>query len=137
MNGSAHYPQHCCRNRVAHSALVLGGGDIQTIMQTVLNAPILADQFQQSGRIGFVGTQAGDHPDGLRFFFTAGQDSNSIHPRQLHHMGKAQLSGRDQQHLDATPFNATVPALDLQELRGKNLPGGSVALGPEGRPGCL
>src|ERR1035441_4088861 len=134
--GSAHDAQHGRGHRVAHPAAVFCGAHVQAVMQAVFNAPILAGQFEQASGTGLLGTQTGDHPNGLHFLLATLEFADAIDSCQLQHMREAHLRRGDGQYLDAPPFNSAMTPLDLQKFRGKNLPGGSVWLGREGGFGC-
>ena len=137
LHGPSQDSQHAGRNRVSHAAAILAGTDIQAQMRAVLDGPILTDQLEQPGRVRLFGPQAGDYPDGFGFLLAAVEFADALHARQLHDVRKTHLLGRDGHDFNAAPFNSSVALLDLQQLRGKNLPAGSVALGPATRSGCL
>jgi hypothetical protein len=122
---------------VAHSATILPSTDIQPVMGAVLNAPVLARQFQEPRRVGFVWTQAADDPNCFHFLFAALEFADAVQTRQLRHVREAHLFGRHRHHFDAAPFEAPVAFVNLQELRGKNSPAGSVGLVLKGPVGCL
>ena len=134
LNGSSQDAEHRRGHGVTDSAAILSSTHVQAVMKSVFDAPVLADQFEQSLGIGLVRAQAGNDPDGLDFLLAAAQLANPIDPRDLGHMRKAHLCWSEGLALDAAPFNATVALVDLQKLRGKNLPEGSVALA---LGGCL
>jgi hypothetical protein len=69
--------------------------------------------------------------------FAVFEFANAVQPRQLEDMGETHLLRRDLDDFDAAPFDAAVSFFNLEELRGKNLPAGSVALGLAARFGCL
>jgi hypothetical protein len=122
---------------VAHSALVFGTADVQAVVGAVFDAPILPGQLQESRGVGFLRVQAGDQSDGFDFLFAVFEFANPIQSRQLEDMGETHLRGRHLDDFDAAPFDAAMSFFNLEELRGKNLPAGSVALGPAARFGCL
>jgi len=105
-------------------------------MGAVFNTPVLTRQFQKVEQIGLGWGEAGNDPDGFPFLAAALEFANPLEPSYLRHMRKAHLSGGDLSDRDAPPFNPAVPLLNLQELRGKNLPGGSGAIAFEGFLGC-
>jgi hypothetical protein len=63
--------------------------------------------------------------------------ADAVQARQLHDMREVHLLRGDRDDFDAAPLDASVAFLNLEQLRGKNLPAGSVALGPGVRLGCL
>jgi hypothetical protein len=120
--------QNCSRDRVAHSATVFPVADVQAVMGTIFNAPVLPSQFEQTCYVGLVLGQAGDEPNRFNFLPAGAQLANALQARQLYHMRKAHLLRREGNDFDAAPFDPAVTDFDLQELRGKNLPAGSVVL---------
>jgi len=123
-------------DRFADPAAVLPRAHIQRIMGAVLNAPVLARQFQQAGRIGFLRGQAGDNPNRFDFLPASFKFPNPIKPRHLGHVRKAHLGWGDLPDRDAAPFDPAMALFDVHELRGKNLPEGSGWLAFEGFLGC-
>lgn len=69
LNRSTEDPQDGDRNGMADPALVFPGAHVQGVMSAVLNTPIQTDQLQQTCRIGLIGCEAGDDPDGFDFLF--------------------------------------------------------------------
>ena len=115
---------------------ILPGADIQRVVGAILDGPVLARQLQEAGGIGFIRSQAGHNPDRLNFLAPAFEFPNAVNPRHLCHMRKAHLGRGHLPDLDPAPFDSAVALLDLQELRGKKLPGGSGALDLQGLFGC-
>src|ERR1035438_6753216 len=70
-------------HRVAHPAAVFCGAHVQAVMQAVFNAPILAGQFEQASGTGLLGTQTGDHPNGLHFLLATLEFADAIYSCQL------------------------------------------------------
>jgi hypothetical protein len=120
--------QNCSSDRVAHPAAVFSVADVQAIMGTIFNAPVLTCQFEQTRWVGLVLGQAGDEPNRFNFLPTGTQLADAIQACQLHHMREAHLLRREGNDFDAAPFDPAVTRFDLQELRGKNLPAGSAVL---------
>ncbi len=117
---------------------ILATADIQPVMGAAFpSAPVLAREFQEPGRVSLLRTETGDDPNGFHFLSAALEFADAVQTRQLHDVREAHLFGRDRHDLDASPFDTAVALLNLQELRGKNLPAGSVALVLKGRVGCL
>lgn len=137
LHGATEDAQHGGGHGMAHAAAVFSGADIQTVMGAVLNAPVLPGQFEQARRVGLTRAQAGDQPNGFHLLASGAELADAVQTRQLQDMRETHLFGRDRDDLDAAPLDAAVALFNLQQLRGKNLPAGSVALGPGVRLGCL
>src|SRR5208283_353532 len=120
--------QHRGGDGVTHPAAVFSAADVQAVMRAIFDAPILAGQFQQAFGAGFFRRQTGDHPNRFDFLPAVLEFADAVQAGQLQDVGEAHLFGRDREDFDAAPLEAAVALLNLQELRGKNLPAGSVAL---------
>lgn len=121
---------------MAHPAPVFAGS-IQALVCSVFDCPILARQLEQPGGAGFLRREACDQPDGFNFLPAAFEFPDAVQPCHLRHKGETNLLRGDGDDFDAPPFDSPMPLFNLQKLRGKNLPEGSVLLWPELRPGCL
>jgi hypothetical protein len=137
LHGPAQDAQNGDGDGMTHPASIFPAADIQPIMSAVLNAPVLAGQLQQARRIGLVRAQTGNDPNRFHFLPAALELADALQPRQLHNVRKAHLFGRDRHHPDAAPLDSAVALFNLEQLRGKNLPEGSVALVLTGRVDCL
>lgn len=121
---------------MAHPASVLAS-PIQPLVRSVFYCPILPGQLEQSGGACFFLREAGDQPDCFNFLFAAFELPDALQAGQLRHKREAHLLWRDTGDFDSPPLDAPVPLVNLQKLRGKNLPGGSVLPGPKLQTGCL
>ena len=137
LHGPAEDAQHGRGHRMADPAAVFSGADIQPVMGAVLDAPVLPGQFEQACRLGLPRVQTGDQPNGFYLLASGAELADAVQTGQLQDMRETHLLGRDGDDLDAAPLDAAVAFFNLQQLRGKNLPGGSVALGPGDRVGFL
>ncbi len=137
LRGAAEDAQHGCGDGMAYAAAIFPGADIQTVMGSVRDAPVLPGQFEQAGRASLLRAQTGHQPNGFHLLASGTELADAIQTRQLQDMGKAHLLRGDGDDFEAAPLNAAVAFLNLEQLRGKNLPAGSVALGPGVRLGCL
>jgi len=131
LHGATEDAQHRGRHRVPKLTAVLTGADIQEIVGTVLDAPVLASQLQEAGRIGLGRGQDGDDPDRLDFLPFVLEFPNPVKAGRLRHVRKAHLSRSHFPDLDAAPFDAPVARIHGLGLglRGNNLPKGSGELG--------
>ena len=112
-------------------------GGVQAVMGAVLNAPLWAGQFEKSGRVCFLWWEAGDESNRFHFLPPAFKFADAVQTGQLRDVRKSDLFRRDFPELQTAPLDPAVALLHLEELRGKNLPGGSVALVVEGSADCL
>ena len=136
LDSASEYAQHGGRDGMTDATPVFARADIQRVMSAILDAPVLARQFQEAGRIGLRRGQTGDDPDRLDFLSSVFEFANPVNSRHLRDVGKAHLSGRDLASFNAAPFDPTVALIHRLVLRGKKLPEGSGALDFGGFPGC-
>ena len=124
------------RYGMVDSAAVFARADIQRVVGAVLDAPVLASQLQEPGRIGLSRRQAGDDPDRLDFLPPVLEFPNTVNARDLRHVRETHLLRGYFPNRNAAPFDPPVASIHRLILRGKNPPGGSGALASGGPLGC-
>ena len=136
LHRSAQNPEPGDGDRVAHPALVLPGAHVQRVMRAVFKAPIQTNPFPQAGRIGWVGRQAGNAPDGFDFWFTPLELAKAVQACQRDDLRKTHLFRGDLLDLEAAPLEAPGARVERHHLGGKSPPAGGVWLGRAGWAGC-
>ena len=129
--------QHGGGDGMTNPAAIFCAADIQAEMRAIFDAPVLPGQFEQALGGGLFRRQTGNEPNGFDFLPPVGEFTNAVQARQLRDVREAHLFGRDRHYFDAAPFDPSVAFFHVQQLRGKNLPGGSVGLAGGGWVGCL
>ena len=137
LHGAAEDAQRGRGHRMAHPAAVFSGADVQAEMGAILNAPVLTGQFEQARRVGLLRAETGDEPNGFHLLASGAELADAIQAGQLDDVRETHLGGGDRDDFDPAPLDAAMALFNLEQLRGKNLPGGSVALVLRVQLGCL
>ena len=124
LSGSAQQAQNRGGHGMADPTAVLAATDIESVMGSVLDGPVLAHQFEQSGRVGLLRRQTGDDPDRLHLLAAVAEFADAIDSCHLGDVRKANLPGVHVPHFDATPLDPSVALIDRQVFRGKRTPVG-------------
>jgi hypothetical protein len=109
---------------MADPTAVLATTDIESVVGSVLDGPVLAHQFEQPGRVGLRRCQTGDDPDRLHLLAARAEFADAIDPCHLGDVREAHLRGAHFSHFDAPPFDPAVARFDRQVFRGKMTPVG-------------